>query len=212
MGDDIICIPAISLQAGPCGPILLLAGQRFFPPRAGVHPVQCSAVIKHSAFPFELRIIRFQDAAADIVAASAAHREEDLTLDIVDLSTQQVDHRGADMLNVFAMPVLRRILHQQIEIFVVLFYKQGSKGIHFRTVQPVLLFGASVPYAAEITCDDYAVIFGQLCLFMEDSFFGTGKISVGVTCDEYRYMLIPLLDFSTISKVYPKSRTIWGVR
>ena len=95
VGDDVVHLPVVLLQAGPGGPVFFLAGQLLFPPGAVVHPVQRSPVIQHPAFPLELRIVRLQDAAADIVAAGAAHREEGLALDIVDLTPQQVNHRTA---------------------------------------------------------------------------------------------------------------------
>ena len=60
MGDDVIYLPACSVQAGPGGLVLLLAGQLLFPPGEVVDPVHCALGIQPPAFFFEQRIVRFQ--------------------------------------------------------------------------------------------------------------------------------------------------------
>lgn len=80
VGDDVIHLPAVPVQAGLGGLVLLLAGKFLLPPGEVVHPVESTTVIKHPAFSLELWIVRLQDAAVDVVAAAAAHREEGLAL------------------------------------------------------------------------------------------------------------------------------------
>ena len=141
-------------------------------------------MIQHPAFPLELRIVRLQDAAADIVAAGTAHREEGPALDIVNLPPQQVNHRGANTLYCAAVPLLRREFSQHIEILMVAGYEQSGEGLRFQPVQPVPLLSAAVPNAAEVSSNDHTIFFGQLCLFVEDVFLEPGEISVGVASDE----------------------------
>lgn len=86
MGDDVVHFPAHAVQIGPGNLVLPFAGKLLFPPRAVVHPVQRPAVIEDTALPLKLRIVRFQDAASDVVAAGPAHRKELFPLDAVDLS------------------------------------------------------------------------------------------------------------------------------
>lgn len=88
MSDDVVYLPTVPVQAGLGSPVLLLAGKFLLPPGEVVHSVQCPSVVEHPAFPLELRIVRLQDAAVNVVAAAAAHREEGLALDVINLSPQ----------------------------------------------------------------------------------------------------------------------------
>ncbi len=124
-----------------------------------IHSVHCSFVIEHPAFPPKLWTVRFQDTAVDIVAAPDSHREEGFALDVVDLTTQQVDHRGSNMPHFPAMPILDGKLRQQIEVLMVAGYKQGREGFRLQPVKPEPFFGAAVPYAAEVSGNHNAVVF-----------------------------------------------------
>ena len=149
-----------------------------------VHPVQRPAGVQSPAFPLKLRIVRFQDAAADVVAAGPAHGEECFSLDAVNLPPHQVDHRGADLLYLTAAPFLYRVLCQQIIVFMVAGDEQGGERLLLQPIQPVPLIGAAVPDASEVSGDDNTVLFGQLGLLVEDVFFETGEIAVCIACYE----------------------------
>ena len=53
VGDDVVHLPAVLSQVGPCGLVLLLAGQLRRPPGLMVHPVHCASGIQPSAFLLE---------------------------------------------------------------------------------------------------------------------------------------------------------------
>ena len=62
--------------------------------------------------------------------------------------------------------------------------EQGGKRLVLQPIQPILLFGAAVPYPAEVAADDDAVLFGQVRLLVENVLFKPGKIAVGVAGKE----------------------------
>lgn len=181
MGNDVVHLPAMPLQAGPGGPVFFPAGQLLFPPGTMIHSIKRTALIEPPAFLLKVWIVRLQDAAADIVATGAAHREEGLALDIVDLTLQQVNHRGSDPLYCAAVPLLCREFSQHIEVLMVARYEQSGEGLRF---QPVPLLSVAVPDAAEVSGNDHAVVFGQFRLFVEDVFLEPGEISAGVAGDK----------------------------
>lgn len=128
VGDDVVHLPVVPLQAGFGGPLLFLAGQLLFPPEMMIHSIKRSALIEPPAFLLKLRIVRFQNAAADVMATGAAHREEGLVLYIVNLSSQQVNHRRANPLYCAAMPFFYREPSQHIKVLMVAGYEHGGEG------------------------------------------------------------------------------------
>ena len=150
VGDDVVHAPAVSVQAGPSSPVLLLAWKLLLPPGEVVHTVESTAVIELPAFSLELRIVRFQDTAVNVVAAAAAHREEGIALDVINLPPQQINHRRPNKLCHPAMPFLGWKLGQHIEVFMVAGYEQGGEGLRLQTVQPVPFLSTAVPDTAEL--------------------------------------------------------------
>ena len=151
MADDVVHRPAHTVQVGPGGLVLLLAGQLLLPPGAVVYPVHRAPGVQPPAFLLEQRIVRLQDAVLNVVAAGPAHGEEGPALDVVNLPPHQVDHRGADALHSAAMPVLNREFSQHIEVLMVAGDEQGGEGLRLQPVQPVALLRAAVPDASEVT-------------------------------------------------------------
>ena len=106
MGEDVVHLPARSVQAGPGGPVLLLAGQFLLPPGKMIDPVHRTPGIQLPAFFIEERIVRLQDAVLDVMAAGPAHGEEPFPTQAEYLSSFQQDHRGADSPDVSSLPLL----------------------------------------------------------------------------------------------------------
>lgn len=69
MSGNVVHLPTTHLQVGPGGLVIFLVRQPLLPPEAVVCPVQRTSVTQHPSFPLEQRIVRLQDAAADIVVA-----------------------------------------------------------------------------------------------------------------------------------------------
>jgi hypothetical protein len=57
------------------------------------------------------------------------------------------------------VPILHRILRQQIEVFMIAGAEECCEWLFFQPVQPELFLGAAVPDAAEVSRDDNAVFF-----------------------------------------------------
>ena len=151
VSDNVVHLPAVFLQASPCGLVLLFARQLLLPPGHMVDPVQGSAALQTFLFLLELWVVRFQNAAGDVVAAGPSHCKKLLPLDVVHLSPHQVDYRGADTLHQPAVPLLHRILGQQVVVFVVARHEQGGIRLLFQPVQPVLVVGTFIPNTSKFT-------------------------------------------------------------
>ena len=109
MGEDVVHLPAHPVQAGPGGPVLLLAGQLLLPPGKVVYPIHRAPGVQLPAFFLEQRIVRLQDAVLDVVAAGPAHGEEPRPTQVEYLAPLQQDHRGADSRDFPTPPFLQRI-------------------------------------------------------------------------------------------------------
>ncbi len=59
VGDDVVHLPARSVQAGPSGPLLLLVRQFLLPPRQVVDLVHRAPDVQLPAFLLEQRIVQF---------------------------------------------------------------------------------------------------------------------------------------------------------
>lgn len=150
MSDNVIHLPIALLQVGPCNLVLLLTWQFFLPPGFMVDPVQGLTVLQLLLLLLKLWIVRFKDAAVDVVAAGSAHCEELLPLDIEHLPPHQVDHRVSDALHLPAVTLLHGVLGQQVVVFVVARDEQGGVRPLLQPVQLALFLGAAVPDASKI--------------------------------------------------------------
>lgn len=71
-------------------------------------------------------------------------------------------------------------------------HEQGGKGLFLQPVQPILIFGASVPQAAEIACDDDAVLSAHLFLLGEVFTSEALEAAMSISCDVNCHSVTPL--------------------
>ena len=98
-----------------------------------------------------VRIIRIKDAVPDIVAAGAAHGEDALSADLIELPPHQMQDTGTDRLHLSAVPFAHRVVPQKVIVFVITVHKQGGKGPVRQPVQPLLFSVAVIPDTAKVT-------------------------------------------------------------
>lgn len=150
MGNDVIYIPPCLIQRFPCGFVFILAGQFLFPPRPVVDAEQRACGVELPQLSLIVRIIRFQNAVPDIVAAGAAHGKYPLSADVIKLAPHQMQDAGAYGLYQAAVPLADWIVAEQIIVFMVSADEQRGKGPGLQPVQPLLLRIAAIPDTAEV--------------------------------------------------------------
>ena len=131
-----------------------------------------------------VRIIRFQNAVPDIVAAGAAHGKDALSADLIELPPHQMQDTGTDRLHLSAVPFARRVVPQEVIVFVITVHKQGGKGPVRQPVQPLLFSVAAIPDTAKVPADDYIILFGQAFLFPEDLRAEAAEVAVRIACEK----------------------------
>ena len=168
VGDDVVHCPACLLQIGPGLPVLRLAGQLLLPPGSVVYPkrrplgVQCLEPLQE-----EQRVIGFQDAVPDIVAAGAAHGEDAFPAQLKYLAPFQQEHRWADAPHLPTMPFLRRIGAQSIVVLMVTGHEGRSKRPLFQEIQSIAVPVVSIPHAAKVACNQEDILLVQPLLLVE---------------------------------------------
>ena len=150
MGNDVIYIPPCLIQRFPCGFVFILAGQFLFPPGAVIDSVESACGVELPQLSLIVRIIRFQNAVPDIVAAGAAHGKYPLSADVIKLAPHQMQDAGAYGLYQAAVPLADWIVAEQIIVFMVSADEQRGKGPGLQPVQPLLLRIAAIPDTAEV--------------------------------------------------------------
>lgn len=98
-----------------------------------------------------VRVIRFQNAVPNIVAAGAARDEDALSADLIELPPHQMKDTGTDRLHLSAVPFAHRVVPQKVIVFVIAVHKQGGKGPVRQPVQPLLFSVAAIPDTAKVT-------------------------------------------------------------
>lgn len=151
MGNDVIYIPPCLIQRFPCGFVFILTGQFLFPPRPVVDAEQRACGVELPQLSLIVRIIRFQNAVPDIVAAGTAHGKYPLSADVIKLAPHQMQNAGADRLHLSTMPFAHWVSSQQVIIFVITIHKQGGKGSVRQPVQPLLFSVAAIPDTAKVS-------------------------------------------------------------
>ena len=151
VGYDIVHIPSHLVQRCSCGSVFILAGQFLFPPRPVVDTEQRACGVELPQLSLIVRIIRFQNAVPDIVAAGAAHGKYPLSADVIKLAPHQMQDAGAYGLYQAAVPLADWIVAEQIIVFMVSADEQRGKGPGLQPVQPLLLRIAAIPDTAEVT-------------------------------------------------------------
>ena len=139
MGNDVIYIPPCLIQCFPRSFVFIHAGQFLFPPRPVVDAEQRACGVELPQLSLIVRIIRFQNAVPDIVAAGAAHGEDALSADLIELPPHQMQDTGTDRLHLSAASFAHRVVPQKVIVFVITVNKQGSKGPVRQPVQPLCL-------------------------------------------------------------------------
>ena len=151
VGDDVVHVPTCFVQCFSCGPVFVLAGQLLFPPGAVIDSVESACGVELPQLSLIVRIIRFQNAVPDIVAAGAAHGKYPLSADVIKLAPHQMQDAGAYGLYQAAVPLADWIVAEQIIVFMVSADEQRGKGPGLQPVQPLLLRIAAIPDTAEVT-------------------------------------------------------------
>ena len=150
VGDDVVHVPTCFVQCFSCGPVFVLAGQLLFPPGAVIDSVESACGVELPQLSLIVRIIRFQNAVPDIVAAGAAHGKYPLSADVIKLAPHQMQDAGAYGLYQAAVPLADWIVAEQIIVFMVSADEQRGKGPGLQPVQPLLLRIAAIPDTAEV--------------------------------------------------------------
>lgn len=150
VGDDVVHVPTCFVQCFSCGPVFVLAGQFLFPPGAVIDSVESACGVELPQLSLIVRIIRFQNAVPDIVAAGAAHGKYPLSADVIKLAPHQMQDAGAYGLYQAAVPLADWIVAEQIIVFMVSADEQRGKGSGLQPVQPLLLRIAAIPDTAEV--------------------------------------------------------------
>ena len=127
VGDDVVQVPTCFVQCFSCGPVFVLAGQFLFPPGAVIDSVESACGVELPQLSLIVRIIWFQNAVPDIVAAGAAHGKYPLSADVIKLAPHQMQDAGAYGLYQAAVPLADWIVAEQIIVFVVPADEQGSE-------------------------------------------------------------------------------------
>ena len=151
VGDDVVHVPTCFVQCFSCGPVFVLAGQFLFPPGAVIDSVESACGVELPQLSLIVRIIRFQNAVPDIVAAGAAHGKYPLSADVIKLAPHQMQDAGAYGLYQAAVPLADWIVAEQIIVFMVSADEQRGKGPGLQPVQPLLLRIAAIPDTAEVS-------------------------------------------------------------
>ena len=151
VGYDVVHITTSLVQRCPCGSVFIFAGQFLFPPRPVVDAEQRACGVELPQLSLIVRIIRFQNAVPDIVAAGAAHGKYPLSADVIKLAPHQMQDAGAYGLYQAAVPLADWIVAEQIIVFMVSADEQRGKGPGLQPVQPLLLRIAAIPDTAEVS-------------------------------------------------------------
>lgn len=149
--DDVVYIPASLVQRFSCGLVFRIVGQFLFPPGVVIDSVESACGVELPQLSLIVRIIRFQNAVPDIVAAGAAHGKYPLSADVIKLAPHQMQDAGAYGLYQAAVPLADWIVAEQIIVFMVSADEQRGKGPGLQPVQPLLLRIAAIPDTAEVT-------------------------------------------------------------
>ena len=150
VGDDVVHVPTCFVQCFSCGPVFVLAGQLLFPPGAVIDSVESACGVELPQLSLIVRIIRFQNAVPDNVAAGAAQGKYPLSADVIKLAPHQMQDAGAYGLYQAAVPLADWIVAEQIIVFMVSADEQRGKGPGLQPVQPLLLRIAAIPDTAEV--------------------------------------------------------------
>lgn len=188
VGEEVVHRPPGPAQAGPGLGIFRLAGQLLPPPGAVVDPEGRALGVEPLEPPQEVRRVRFQDAVLDVVAAGAAHGEEDPAAQVEHLPPLQHQHRGPDDPHPAALPLPLGIGGQGIVVLMVAGNKDGGEGPGLQEVQPRIVPAVAVPHAAEVTGDQDDILFCQSLLLIKVLRPEAAEVSVGVSlsrCKNY---------------------------
>ena len=97
-----------------------------------------------------------------------------------------------------AVPLPLRESVQQIEVLMVSIYEQGGEGLFLQPVQPVLIFGASVPQPSEVSRDDHIVLTAHVLLLGDVFAPKPLESAVGVACNINRHLITSLPAYKVI--------------
>ena len=108
-------------------------------------PLQCQV------FSLKVGIFQAEDAVLNVVGGRPAHGEEGAAGQLKYLPPHQVEHVGPDGLHPAAVPVLYRVFHKGIVVFMVSRDEGHREGQPFQPVQRLVIPFISEPHAAEVS-------------------------------------------------------------
>ena len=158
MGQNTVHLPAGFLQIPDRFLVIFLRRQFLRPPGDAFYPEHLLRPALEPIFPLKAGRRGVKDTVLDIVGGRAANGEEGQPANFEDLSTHKMDHMGADIVDLPAVPGVNRQSVQLIKVFVVSVYKKGRERPVFQPVEPVCLSGGAVPYASMIAADNHGVL------------------------------------------------------
>lgn len=128
VSDHIVRFPSSPFQSFQGFHVFRIGGQLLRPPGAAQNAEPFAALIAQpSERLLKIRRFRIQDTVLDIVALCAAHSEEGVPLDAVQLPPHQVDHMRPNEVDLAAVPFVDREFIQPRKILMVAIYPEDGK-------------------------------------------------------------------------------------
>ena len=108
VGQNTVHLPAGFLQIPDRFLVIFLRGQFLRPPGDAFYPEHLPRPALEPIFPLKAGRRGVKDAVLDIVGGRAAHGEEGQPANFEDLPTHKMDHMGADIVDLHAVPGVNR--------------------------------------------------------------------------------------------------------
>ena len=190
MADDVIHIPVDTRQICSGFQIFRFAGQFLGPPGMMVHTKQRTALFELLELFLEVRIVRFQDAVLDIMGGSAAHGKKLPAIELIYLTSHEVQNGGTYPLDLSTMPFFFGVVFVSVIVFVVPKHKCSSVWPVLQPVQSCIIPWVTVPDSTKISTDQNQILLGQVFLLIEDvlllvSILAHGLLDLYITVSEF---------------------------
>ena len=184
MADDVIHIPVDTRQICSGFQIFRFAGQFLGPPGTMVHTKQRTELFELLELFLEVRIVRFQDAVLDIMGGSAAHGKKLPAIELIYLTSHEVQNGGTYPLDLSTMPFFFGVVFVSVIVFVVPKHKCSSVWPVLQPVQSCIIQWVTVPDSTKISTDQNQILLGQVFLLIEDVGPEPAEISMCISCDK----------------------------
>ena len=212
MSDGVVHRPADRVEVSPCLGVFFIGGQFLRPPRDMVDAVPRSwLALEHHEPSLKIRGIRLQNPILDIVAFCAAHGEEAVTLQLVNLTAHQVQNMGTNTVYLAAVPIVHGVSFQRVIVFMVAADEGQREGQAFQPVQRFIVAAVAKPHAAAVSGDDDHIFLRHPSLLREVFRLEAPEVSVGISghIDHANFLL---LGWSTVCSISTPLRKVTLMR